>query len=56
MGGGASPTVVSCCQVVVTESLASKAMKTEAEDATSLEAITRKPVKPQQTEKTYCML
>jgi hypothetical protein len=36
--------------------LASKDVNTEAKDATMLEAITRKPVKIKQTEKTYCVL
>jgi hypothetical protein len=31
---------------------ASKDMKTEGEDATALEAVTRQPVRTQQTEKT----
>jgi hypothetical protein len=36
--------------------LASKAMNTEAEGSTAMEAVIRQLVKTQQTEKTYCVL
>jgi hypothetical protein len=39
-------------EAVVRQSLTSKDMNTEAEEATALEAITRQLVKTQQTEKT----
>jgi hypothetical protein len=39
------------------QSPARKGVNTEAEDATALEAVTRRqPVKIQQTEKTWCVL
>jgi hypothetical protein len=41
----------------VRQSPASKGLNTEAEEATALEAVTRRqPMKIQQTEKNYCML
>jgi hypothetical protein len=44
-------------ELVVRQSPASKDVNTEAEEATVLEAITRRqPVKIQQTEKTRCLL
>jgi hypothetical protein len=42
-----------CNEVIVRESPTSKSVNTEAEEATSLEAVTRQqPVKTQQTKKT----
>jgi hypothetical protein len=44
-------------ELVVRESPASKDVNTEAEEATTLEAVTRRqPVKIQQTEKASCVL
>jgi hypothetical protein len=40
----------------VRQSPDSKDMNMEAEEATSLEVVTRQPVKTQQTEKTWCVL
>jgi hypothetical protein len=39
-------------ELVVKQSMASKDVNTEVEEATSLEAVTRQPMKTQQTEKT----
>jgi hypothetical protein len=50
-------TAVRRVELVMRQSLASKGVNTEAEEATALEAVTRRqPVKIQQTEKIYCDL
>jgi hypothetical protein len=47
----------STVKLLVRQSPASKYVNTEAEEATALEAVTRRqPVKIQQAEKAYCVL
>jgi hypothetical protein len=43
-------------ELVVGQSPASKDVNTEAEGSTVLKAVTRQPVKIQQTQKTQCVL
>jgi hypothetical protein len=43
-------------ELVVRQSPAIQDVNTEAEVSTELEAVTRQPLKTQQSEKTYCML